>query len=79
MFFYDLHANVIHFTIYTAFYAVCIYVVYCFSHPGMTFLCQWNIWFVMAWCRADDKPLIVPMITQFVDAYIRYSSLDTNV
>ena len=27
---------------------------------------------VMAWCRASDKPLPKPMMTQFTDAYMRH-------
>ena len=29
---------------------------------------------VMAWCRADDRPLSEPMMTQFNDAYMRHSA-----
>ena len=28
---------------------------------------------VMAWCRTGDKPLPGPMVTQFIDAYMRHS------
>ena len=28
---------------------------------------------VMAWRRTGDKPLTGPMLTQFTDAYMRYS------
>ena len=27
---------------------------------------------VMAWCRTGDKPLPGPMMTQFIDAYMRH-------
>ena len=27
---------------------------------------------IMAWCRPGDKPLSEPMLTQFIDAYIRH-------
>ena len=27
---------------------------------------------VMAWCRTGDKPLPEPMLTQFIDAYMRH-------
>ena len=27
---------------------------------------------VMAWHRADNKPLSEPMMTQFIDAYVQY-------
>ena len=27
---------------------------------------------VMAWCRAGDKPLPGPVMTQFTDAYMRH-------
>ena len=27
---------------------------------------------VMAWCQTGDKPLTEPMITQFIDAYMRH-------
>ena len=27
---------------------------------------------VLAWCRTGDKPLPVPMVIQFTDAYMRH-------
>ena len=27
---------------------------------------------VLAWCRTGDKPLPEPILTQFVDAYMRH-------
>ena len=27
---------------------------------------------VMAWCRTGNKPLLEPMMTQFIDAYMRH-------
>ena len=27
---------------------------------------------IMVWCRTGDKPLSVPMMTQFADAFMRY-------
>ena len=27
---------------------------------------------VMAWCRTGDKPLSEPMLTQFIDPYMRH-------
>ena len=27
---------------------------------------------VMAWCQTGDKPLPEPMMTQFIDAYMRH-------
>ena len=27
---------------------------------------------VIAWCRTSDKPLLEPMLTQFIDAYMRH-------
>ena len=33
---------------------------------------KWAMVQVMAWCRTGDKPLPGPMITQFIDAYMRH-------
>ena len=31
------------------------------------------LFLLMAWCRPGDKPLTEPMLTHFIDAYMRHS------
>ena len=40
---------------------------------------KWTLVQILAWHRSGDKPLSEPMLTQFIDAYVRYYGRSVNV